>query len=170
MVSIISHVQSWYSISAWRWMMRATEWCWVWIWWQKRCDRDGLAHVNGQPNYDDHEPLYPISTTELKGSYCQVWPTSRQVELVSEPMKGLLMVLLNLLKKMLLVEECLKALNCSADLLVKDPNNSFGWLLLEVWERAAGRCWKTFSEWLRSQGWGSGDASGERVRLESQKR
>ena len=73
-------VQSWYSISACGWMMRATEWCLVSIWWQKRCDRDRLAHVNWQPDYDDHQLLQSISTIELKGSYCQAWPTPRQVD------------------------------------------------------------------------------------------
>ena len=41
-------------------------------------------------------------------------------------MKGLLMVLLDLLKKVFLVEDRLKVLYCCADLLVEDPNNFFG--------------------------------------------
>ena len=61
------------------------------------------------------------------------------IELVSEPMKGLLVVLLDLLKKVLLVEDCLKALYCCANLLVEDPDNFLGRLLLEVWERAGSR-------------------------------
>ena len=48
------------------------------------------------------------------------------IELVSEPMKGLLMVLLDLLEKMFLVEDRLKALDCCANLLVEDPDNFFG--------------------------------------------
>ena len=48
------------------------------------------------------------------------------IELVSEPMKGLLMVLFDLLEKMLLVEDRLKALYCCANLLVEDPDNFFG--------------------------------------------
>ena len=48
------------------------------------------------------------------------------IELVSEPMKGLLMVLLDLLKKVLLVKDCLKALDSCANLLVEDPDNFFG--------------------------------------------
>ena len=41
-------------------------------------------------------------------------------------MKGLLMVLFDLLEKMLLVEDRLKALYCCANLLVEDPDNFFG--------------------------------------------
>ena len=48
------------------------------------------------------------------------------IELVSKPMKGLLMVLFDLLEKMLLVEDRLKALDSCADLLVEDPDNFFG--------------------------------------------
>ena len=48
------------------------------------------------------------------------------IELISKPMKGLLMVLLDLLKKMLLVEDRLKALDSCTNLLVEDPNNFFG--------------------------------------------
>ena len=48
------------------------------------------------------------------------------IELVSEPMKGLLMVLFDLLEKMFLVEDRLKALYCCANLLVEDPDNFFG--------------------------------------------
>ena len=48
------------------------------------------------------------------------------IELVSEPMKGLLMVLFDLLEKMLLVEDRLKALDCCTNLLVEDSDNFFG--------------------------------------------
>ena len=48
------------------------------------------------------------------------------IELVSKPMKGLLVVLLDLLEKMLLVEDRLKALDSCANLLVEDPDNLFG--------------------------------------------
>ena len=48
------------------------------------------------------------------------------IELVSKPMKGLLMVLFDLLEKMLLVEDRLKALDSCANLLVEDPDNFFG--------------------------------------------
>ena len=48
------------------------------------------------------------------------------IELVSKLMKGLLMVLLDLLEKMLLVEDRLKALDSCANLLVEDPDNFFG--------------------------------------------
>ena len=48
------------------------------------------------------------------------------IELVSEPMKGLLMVLFDLLEKMFLVKDRLKALYCCANLLVEDPDNFFG--------------------------------------------
>ena len=51
-------------------------------------------------------------------------------------MKGFLMLQVELLKQVLLVEDSLEALNGSANLLVKDPNDFLGRLLLEVWERA----------------------------------
>ena len=41
-------------------------------------------------------------------------------------MKGLLMVLVDLLKQVLLIEDCLKALDGGANLLVEDPDNFFG--------------------------------------------
>ena len=48
------------------------------------------------------------------------------VELVSKPMKGLLMVLVDLLEQVLLVKDHLKALDSGANLLVADPDNFFG--------------------------------------------
>ena len=48
------------------------------------------------------------------------------IELISKPMKGLLMVLFDLLEKMFLVKDRLKALYCCANLLVEDPDNFFG--------------------------------------------
>ena len=40
---------------------------------------------------------------------------------------------------MLLVEDGLEALNSSANLLVEDPDDFLGRLLLEVWERTGSR-------------------------------
>ena len=50
-------------------------------------------------------------------------------------MKGSLMIRVELLEEVLLVKDGLEALNCSANLLVEDPDNFLGRLLLEVWER-----------------------------------
>ena len=47
------------------------------------------------------------------------------VELVSKTMKGALVLRVKLLKQVLLVEDSLEVLDCSADLLVEDPNNFF---------------------------------------------
>ena len=48
------------------------------------------------------------------------------IELVSKPMKGLLVVLFDLLEKMFLVKDRLKALDSCANLLVEDSDNFFG--------------------------------------------
>ena len=68
---------------------------------------------------------------------------------------------------MLLVEDSLEVLDCSADLLVEDANDFFGCLLLKIRKRTA-RSRDALRERLRVGGRCRGDWSWERVRLESQ--
>ena len=55
-------------------------------------------------------------------------------------MKGALMLRVEFLKQVFLVENCLKSLDGGTYFLVKDPDNFFCRLLLEVGEGAARRC------------------------------
>ena len=54
-------------------------------------------------------------------------------------MKGPLPVRVELLEQVFLVEDRLVTLDGSANLLVEDPDNFLGRLLLEVWERTGSR-------------------------------
>ena len=62
------------------------------------------------------------------------------VELVSETMKGALVLRVESLEQVLLVENCLEVLDGGAYFLVENPDNFFCRLLLEVGEGAAWRC------------------------------
>ena len=53
-------------------------------------------------------------------------------------MEGLLPLAVELLEKMLLVEDSLVAFDCRANLLLEDADDFGSRLLLEVWERARG--------------------------------
>ena len=77
------------------------------------------------------------------------------------------MLRVELLEQVLLVEDSLEALNCSAYLLVEDADDFFSCLLLEIRKRTA-RSRDALRERLRVGGRCRGDWSWERVRLESQ--
>ena len=60
------------------------------------------------------------------------------IELVSEAVERLLPLAVELLEEVLLVEDCLVALDGCANLLLEDADDFGGRLLFEVWERARG--------------------------------
>ena len=77
-------------------------------------------------------------STLLRPGIGLVEVVANPIELVSEAVERLLPLAVELLEKMLLVEDSLVALDGCANLLFKDANNFSGRLLLEVWERARG--------------------------------
>ena len=60
------------------------------------------------------------------------------IELVGEAVERLLPLAVELLEKMLLVEDSLVVFDCRANFLLEDADDFGSRLLLEVWERARG--------------------------------
>ena len=77
-------------------------------------------------------------STLLRPGVGLVEVVANPIELVSEAVERLLPLAVELLEKMLLVEDSLVALDCRANLLLEDADDFGGRLLLEVWERARG--------------------------------
>ena len=77
-------------------------------------------------------------STLLRPGIGLVKVVANPIELVSEAVERLLPLAVELLEKVLLVEDSLVALDSRADLLLKNADDFGGRLLLEVWERARG--------------------------------
>ena len=79
-----------------------------------------------------------LFSTLLRPGIGLVEVVANPIELVSEVVERLLPLAVELLEKMLLVKDCLVALDGRANLFLEDADDFGGRLLLEVWERARG--------------------------------
>ena len=75
-------------------------------------------------------------STLLRPGVGLVEVVANPIELVSEAVERLLPLAVKLLEEVLLVKDCLVALDGCANLLLKDADDFSGRLFLEVWERA----------------------------------